>query len=82
MVHFFILDHVFDENTDTATIFERWVQPKIGLLKEGTNINLMVYGHSGSGKSYTMLGEKNSRGLIEISLRRVRDEYDQNVPIK
>lgn len=42
-------------------IFES-IKQKLELCADGTNLSLIAYGHTGSGKTYTMFGKED--GLI------------------
>ncbi|XP_067912544.1 coiled-coil domain-containing protein 78 isoform X2 [Heterodontus francisci] len=55
---------VFDQNTSTQEIFTRTVEPLLNVFTEGMNTCVVVFGETNSGKSYTLIGEKNDRSAI------------------
>jgi kinesin family protein 23 len=60
--------HVFDEYAAQETIFEDTTLPLINEVLKGRNCLLFAYGLSGSGKTYTMIGEPQNTGIIPRSL--------------
>ncbi len=39
--------------------------------REGFNVTVFAYGHTGTGKSYTMLGEEGASGIVPRMLPRL-----------
>lgn len=52
-------------------MFEQVVKENLKKLLEGHSFTLLTYGASGSGKTYTLMGNINSPGLIPRSLEYV-----------
>ena len=50
----FAFDHVFTEESSQADVFEEVVRPVVGKLFEGFNSAVIAYGHTGTGKTYTI----------------------------
>lgn len=67
----FTLDKFYDYNVKTYDIFNQEIACKI---KEKENFSLFIYGHSGSGKTYTLFGNNESRGIFDLLSEKL--EYD------
>ena len=61
----FTFDYIFDEYESTKSIFTTALQPNLEGLFQGYNSTTMAYGMTGSGKTYTMLGEINNISIID-----------------
>ena len=57
----FELDKVYDYNINTNEIFDSEIKNKID-----KNIGIFIYGHTGSGKTYTLFGNKYSDGIFDL----------------
>ncbi|XP_072916398.1 coiled-coil domain-containing protein 78 isoform X2 [Hemitrygon akajei] len=55
---------VFDQRVSTQEVFSRAVEPLLNVFTEGMNACVAMFGESNSGKSYTLIGEKNDRFAI------------------
>ena len=55
---------VFNKDSQQAEIYDEIGKPLTDNLLRGINGILLVYGTSGSGKSYTLLGDNGNEGLI------------------
>ncbi|XP_078415121.1 coiled-coil domain-containing protein 78 isoform X1 [Cetorhinus maximus] len=55
---------IFDQNASTQEVFSRTVEPLLNVFTEGMNACVVVFGETDSGKSYTLIGEKNDRLAI------------------
>jgi hypothetical protein len=60
----FEFDKVFDEDASQQDIMEHVGTPLIENIYAGYNCCILAYGQSGSGKTHTMLGSNDQRGLI------------------
>ena len=60
----YTFDHVFDERSDQAQIFESVGRPVVDAACQGFNGSVFAYGQTGSGKTHTMLGSPEDPGLI------------------
>lgn len=48
---------MFDEHCSQADVFEQLeIEKNVRMLFEGYNQTILVYGHTGSGKTYTLEG--------------------------
>ncbi|KAH8356883.1 hypothetical protein KR200_010222 [Drosophila serrata] len=72
---------IFDSSVDQREVYERCVGPLVD-AEEG--LTIMMYGTSGSGKTYTLLGNDESIGIIPRALNHLftncRDRI-QHIPI-
>jgi len=65
----FFFDHVFDKNTSQQEIYNKTTKPLLENITEGFNATVFAYGATGSGKTYTMLGNnQNERGIMPRSV--------------
>lgn len=55
---------VFDPSISTREIFTKTVEPLINVFTEGMNVCVAVFGETNSGKTHTLIGEKNDRYAI------------------
>ena len=61
----FFFDHVFDKNASQQEIYNKTTKPLLDNIIEGFNATVFAYGATGSGKTYTMLGNsQNERGIM------------------
>ncbi len=63
-------DSVFNEDSINEEIFGICMKPLVSKVMEGYNCSVFVYGATGAGKTYTMLGNEETPGK-EISLIRI-----------
>ena len=64
----FFFDHVFDKNTSQQEIYENTTKNLLLGIIEGFNATVFAYGATGSGKTYTMLGTSNEKGIMTRSI--------------
>lgn len=55
-------DSVFNEDAINTDIFECCMKPLVNKVMEGYNCSVFVYGATGAGKTYTMLGSDETPG--------------------
>ena len=68
----FELDHVFTDEANNAEVFERVGEELVTNTLAGINNTIMVYGHTGSGKTFTMAGGLGEEGIIQMSVKLLR----------
>ncbi|CCF59650.1 hypothetical protein KAFR_0H02410 [Kazachstania africana CBS 2517] len=62
-------DHVFSPHVDNFEIYKTTAIPLIDKLFTGFNATLFCYGMTGSGKTYTMMGDnENPDGIVPLSV--------------
>lgn len=69
----FVLDRVFDGNTDQATLYEACGREVVRSVLQGVNGTLLAYGQTGTGKTYTMEGftSARERGVLPRAVEEV-----------
>jgi kinesin family protein 18/19 len=55
-------DSVFNEDSVNLDIFEKCMKPLVNSVMDGYNCSVFVYGATGAGKTYTMLGSDEIPG--------------------
>jgi kinesin family protein 18/19 len=64
----FTYDWVFGPHAPQETVFERTALPLIESVLQGVNACVFASGATGSGKTYTMLGENDMPGIMTLAL--------------
>lgn len=64
----YVFKHIFDVDSTQHECFTTVAQPLVEGLIKGRNGLLFSYGVTGSGKTYTMTGDKQNRGIMPRSL--------------
>lgn len=62
----FRFNHVFKETDDQETVFDKAAVPILDSVMSGYNGCLLAYGQTGTGKTHTILGNRD--GLLPESL--------------
>eukprot|EP00106_Octopus_bimaculoides_P009431 XP_014776873.1 PREDICTED: centromere-associated protein E-like [Octopus bimaculoides] len=75
----YMFDRVYDCNDNTADIYHETVEPIICATMEGFNGTIFAYGQTSSGKTYTMSGTKEEKGIIPMAMKSMFDAID-NAP--
>ncbi|KAG2277082.1 hypothetical protein Bca52824_059637 [Brassica carinata] len=70
----YAFDHVFDERSTNACVYELLTKDIIHAAVEGFNGTAFAYGQTSSGKTFTMTGSETDPGIIR---RSVRDVFDR-----
>ncbi|CAK6973398.1 kinesin-like protein KIF18A [Scomber scombrus] len=65
----FVFDHVFDENSTQADIFESTTKLVLDGVMNGFNCTVFAYGATGAGKTHTMLGSQNEPGVMYRTMK-------------
>ena len=55
---------VYDTDTTQETIFTENVYDLINTATEGRNVSILSYGPTGTGKTFTMVGNERNPGII------------------
>ncbi|KAK3244409.1 hypothetical protein CYMTET_45974, partial [Cymbomonas tetramitiformis] len=67
----FVVDHVFDTECNTLTVYENTAQELIHSVVDGFNGTIFAYGQTSSGKTHTMRGSPEEPGVIPRSVQDV-----------
>lgn len=66
----FSFDRIFSDTSTNRSIFETVTRPMVDATIDGFNCSVFAYGATGSGKTFTMLGEPpNNRGVIYFTTK-------------
>lgn len=60
----YVFKHVFEGNSTQRDVFTTVAQPLVQNLINGRNSLLFTYGVTGSGKTFTMAGDRKHRGIM------------------
>ncbi len=79
----FAFDRVFDETSSQVEVFEHTTRAVIDGVLNGVNCSVFAYGATGAGKTYTMLGNLESPGVMFLTMmelyRRINDLRDEKI---
>ncbi|KAL9700673.1 hypothetical protein quinque_004114 [Culex quinquefasciatus] len=62
-------DSVFDAEANNEDIFRGCTQPLVTSVMDGYNCSVFVYGATGAGKTFTMLGSDECPGITFLTMR-------------
>ncbi|KAL3244488.1 hypothetical protein MRX96_002251 [Rhipicephalus microplus] len=63
----FMFEKVFSEDKDTKDVFERTTKEMLTTLLDGYNSSVFVYGATGTGKMFTMMGSEDCPGVVSLT---------------
>ena len=69
----FELDKFYDYNINTVEIYQEEIKPKLE-----KDFGVFIYGHTGSGKTYTMFGNNTDKGIFDL----ISDEFDKDFELE
>lgn len=64
----FVFDHVCGQNASNQDVFEMTTKDILASLMEGYNCSVFVYGATGAGKTFTMIGSKENPGITYLTM--------------
>lgn len=67
-------DQVFDNQATSNDIFLFAMQPLIGSVMDGYNCSAFVYGATGAGKTFTMLGNDQIPGITYLTMKELFEQ--------
>ncbi|XP_064101104.1 centromere-associated protein E-like [Macrobrachium nipponense] len=73
-------DRVFGMDYENADIFFEVAQGIVESALAGFNGTIFAYGQTSSGKTYTMMGEKSSPGIIPLAIQNIFNSIEKNNP--
>ncbi|XP_059613334.1 kinesin-like protein KIF18A [Phlebotomus argentipes] len=62
-------DYVFGAEAVNADIYATCMEPLIASVMEGFNCSVFVYGATGAGKTFTMLGKEGTPGITYLTIQ-------------
>lgn len=63
-----VFDHVCDMNATNDVVFETTTKDMLSTLMEGYNCSVFVYGATGAGKTFTMIGNIDNPGITYLTM--------------
>lgn len=78
-------DAVFGENSTQDEVYTNTCKDLIPRLFEGNNVTVFAYGSTGTGKTFTIMGDDSNTGIIQLSISDLfaaRQSYDKELVIK
>uniref|UniRef100_A0A1B0G3A9 Kinesin motor domain-containing protein n=1 Tax=Glossina morsitans morsitans TaxID=37546 RepID=A0A1B0G3A9_GLOMM len=70
-------DRVFDVDATNLQIFEECTAPLVDSVLNGYNCSVFVYGATGAGKTFTMLGSYTTPGLTFLTMSHLFDKMKE-----
>lgn len=64
----FVFDHVCDQGASNQDVFEITTKDMLSSLMEGYNCSVFVYGATGAGKTFTMIGNSQNPGITYLTM--------------
>ncbi|XP_047526944.1 kinesin-like protein KIF18A isoform X1 [Vanessa atalanta] len=64
----FVFDNVCGQNASNQDVFETTTKDMLTSLMEGYNCSVFVYGATGAGKTFTMIGNKEHPGITYLTM--------------
>lgn len=73
-------DRVYGPGSDQRTIYDNLVKPLVDQFMAGFNVTVLAYGQTGTGKTYTMCGDKDVITKDSGIIPRVLGEIFESIP--
>merc|ERR1711953_1157652 len=70
-------DHVFDKEAKNQDVYEKIAFDVIDSAIDGYNSTIFAYGQTSSGKTHTMMGTTNDKGIIREAVEYIFDERER-----
>ncbi|KAM3129431.1 Kinesin-like protein kip2, partial [Paramecium bursaria] len=78
----YYFDNVFDDMADNYMVFNEYALQFLKKFISGHHASLCAYGQTSSGKTHTMQGYKELKGLIQISMDYIFEKIPQGAKIQ
>ena len=83
--HIYNFDECFEEGTSNKALYDSMIRNVVLSALQGINATVFMYGQTGAGKTYSMLGENNNNnqnikncendeGILLMGLSEIMDE--------
>ncbi|XP_059476606.1 uncharacterized protein LOC132197372 isoform X2 [Neocloeon triangulifer] len=69
-------DHVFCDTATNTDIFNTLVEPLVQNAVKGFNATILAYGQTSSGKTHTMIGNAQDRGIVPLTMENIFHAID------
>jgi kinesin family member 18/19 len=76
-------DSVFNDEATNDDVFEKCTKPLVNSVMNGFNCSVFVYGATGAGKTFTMLGSEENPGKkaqFQPSSVNLLDSFRHHIP--
>ena len=73
---------LFYPDSKTLEIYSENVSKLISAWFSGHNVSIFMYGQTGTGKTYTMLGDSKDKGLIYLSIEEIMRHMNTLISLK
>lgn len=73
----YVFDHVFDDKSNQNEVFNLSTKYLIENVINGFNATVFAYGATGAGKTYTMLGDDHTSGVIQMAFVEIFKEIQE-----
>lgn len=70
-------DRVFDDKSTNEEIFKFSMRPLVASVMQGYNSSVFVYGATDSGKTFTMFGSEEVRGITHLTMNELFEQIDK-----
>ncbi|XP_058462733.1 kinesin-like protein KIF18A [Malaya genurostris] len=70
-------DDVFDAEATNTDIFQNCTKPLVQSVMDGYNCSVFVYGATGAGKTFTMLGSEECPGITFLTMKDLFRQIEQ-----
>ncbi|XP_059077399.1 kinesin-like protein KIN-10A isoform X2 [Cryptomeria japonica] len=77
----FSLDGISWSEEALQTFYDKYIKTRVEGVKSGGKCTIVLYGATGSGKSYTMFGDTKEGGIAYRALHHIMDEGDEIVKV-
>lgn len=71
-------DQVFNNQARNNDIFEFSMRPLVQSVMQGYNCSAFVYGATGAGKTFTMLGNEENPGVTYLTMKELFDQIEEH----
>ena len=77
----YTFDQIFGPDSDNYDLYKTVVSPRISCVMEGFHYTIFAYGQTASGKTFTMHGSQDQKGIIHMAVDQVF-KYIENSPVE
>ncbi|KAL1463359.1 hypothetical protein WDU94_015116 [Cyamophila willieti] len=67
----FTFDRVYDAKSTQCELYEESVRPMVEQMFLGYNVTIFAYGQTGTGKTFTMEGNRRERGIMQNAFKQI-----------
>lgn len=75
----FTFSEIFDDKVSQAEVYDRCIKPAMRNISGERGATFLTYGTSGSGKTYTLLGDHANPGIVPRAIEQVFMENANNI---